>query len=137
MSATGFPKPVPKATPALAPFLEAACAGRLAVQRCGACGTLRFPPREVCSRCWSRDVEWTDVSGRGEIFAFYVMHQVYHPGFAADVPYNVCQIDLDEGVRMVSNIIGVASADLRIGMRVEAVFDALTNEVSVPKFRAA
>lgn len=134
MSATEFPKPVPKATPELAPFLEAARSGRLAVQRCGACGTLRFPPRELCSRCWSRNVEWTDVSGRGEVFAYYVMHQVYHPGFVADVPYPVVVVKLDEGPTMVSNVVDCPREKLRIGLPVEVVFEEREG-VALPKFR--
>ncbi len=65
------------------------------------------------------------------------MHQVMNPGFAASVPYNVSQIDLEEGVRMVSNIVGVANADLRIGMKLEAFFDDVGEGVRVPKFRPA
>lgn len=134
MSATAIPKPVPKATPELAPFLEAARAGRLAVQRCAACGALRFPPRELCSRCWSRDVEWTHVSGRGEIFSFYVMHQLYHPGFAADVPYPVVVVKLEEGPLVVSNLLDCPRERIAIGMPVEVVFEEC-GDVTLPKFR--
>jgi len=134
MSATEHPRPVPKATPELAPFLEAARAGRLAVQRCRACGALRFPPRELCSRCWSRDAEWTDVSGRGEVYSFYVMHQLYHPGFAADVPYPVVVVKLEEGPTMVSNLLDCPRERLRIGLPVEVVFEE-RDGVALPKFR--
>jgi uncharacterized OB-fold protein len=128
-------KPVPRATPDLAPFLAAARRGQLVVQRCAACGLLRFPAREVCSRCWSREVEWTPVSGRGEVFSFYVMHQVYHPGFASEVPYAVVVVQLDEGPRITSNLVGCATGQIRIGQPVEVVFDEVSDEVTLPKFR--
>jgi uncharacterized OB-fold protein len=64
------------------------------------------------------------------------MHQVMNPGFADSVPYNVAQIDLDEGVRMVSNIIGTENNSLQIGMEVEAVFEAVGDGIHIPKFRA-
>ncbi|MFM7141630.1 MAG: Zn-ribbon domain-containing OB-fold protein [Alphaproteobacteria bacterium] len=134
MSATAFPKPVPKATPELAPFLEAAREGRLAVQRCTSCGSLRFPPRELCSRCWSREVEWTDASGRGEVFSFYVMHQVYHPGFAADVPYPVVVVKLEEGPLVVSNLVDCPRERLAVGLPVEVAFEEREG-VALPVFR--
>jgi hypothetical protein len=65
------------------------------------------------------------------------MHQVMNPGFASAVPYNVAQVDLDEGVRITSNIVGIDNAALRIGMRLEAVFEAVGATVSIPKFRPA
>ena len=71
------------------------------------------------------------------LYTFAIMHQVMNPGFAADVPYNVCQIDLAEGVRMVANITGVANDELRIGMALEAVFEQVGPGVSIPKFRPA
>ncbi|MGH7820723.1 MAG: Zn-ribbon domain-containing OB-fold protein, partial [Candidatus Binatia bacterium] len=83
----------------LRPFFAAAREGRLVVQRCPDCGALRFPPRPICSHCLGRRAEWTTVSGRGEIFSFNVMHQVYHPGFAGDVPYAVVLVELEEGCR--------------------------------------
>lgn len=130
-------RPVPVPDELSAPFFDGARTGRLMLQHCPACSRWSFPVRERCPHCFAKGLEWRAASGKGTLYTFAIMHQVMNPGFAADVPYNVCQIDLDEGVRMVSNITGVDNAALRIGMRVEAVFDALTNEVSVPKFRAA
>jgi uncharacterized protein len=130
-------KPIPRVTPELAPFFAAAKRHQLVVQRCASCGLLRFPPRELCSRCWSRDADWTPVSGRGEVFSFYWMHQVYHPGFAADVPYAVVVIQLEEGPHLVSNVVDCAHAQLRIGMPVVATFEEVSDTVALPKFRPA
>ena len=137
MAMTAYAKPVPTISPELRPFFDAAKRRELVVQRCRGCGALRFPAREICSQCLSRQVEWVPVSGRGEIFSYNVMHQVYHPGFATEVPYAVVVVQLDEGAKMISNLVGVAPQDIRIGMRVEVVFEDVSDEVTLPKFRAA
>jgi len=134
---TTHTKPIPTITAELRPFFDAAKRRELMVQRCRSCQTLRFPAREICSQCLSREVEWVAVSGRGEVFSYNVMHQVYHPGFATEVPYAVVVVQLDEGAKMISNLVGVAPQDIRIGMRVEVVFEDVSDEVTLPKFRPA
>ncbi len=128
-------KPVPAITPEMAGFFEGAKRGQLMVERCEGCGEMRFPPHELCSRCLSDRAKWVPTSGRGEVFSFNVMHQVYHPGFAAEVPYAVVVVRLEEGPKFVSNLIGVQPADIRIGMPVEVTFERLSADVTVPKFR--
>mgnify|MGYP000331646893 CR=1 FL=1 len=130
-------KPVPRVTPELAPFFAAARRRELVVQRCAGCDLLRFPPRELCSRCWSRDAAWTPVCGRGEVFSFYWMHQVYHPGFAGEVPYAVAVVQLEEGPHVLSNVVGCTHAQLRVGMPVEVTFEDVSDTVTLPKFRPA
>ncbi|MCW5889462.1 MAG: OB-fold domain-containing protein [bacterium] len=127
--------PIPAVTPALAPFFAAARRHELVVQRCGGCGALRFPAREVCSRCLSRQADWVPVSGRGRVWSFVVMHQAAHPWFGARVPYAVVQVELDEGVRMISNLRDVPASEVRIGQGVEVVFDAVAEDVVLPCFR--
>lgn len=128
-------KPLPQVSADMAPFFEAARRHELVVQRCPGCGALRFPARPICSRCLGRDASWVRVSGRGTIFSFAVMHQANHPAFAAEVPYAVVVVELEEGPRLLSNLVGCAGGDIRIGLPVEVVFDALTPEVTLPKFR--
>jgi uncharacterized OB-fold protein len=128
-------RPLPEGDPALVPFFSAAKEHRLVVQRCAGCGTLRFPPRELCTRCLSTAVEWADVSGRGEIFSFNVMHQVYHPAFATEVPYAVVVVKLAEGPKMISNLVDCPVDEIRIGMQVEVVFETMTDAITLPKFR--
>jgi uncharacterized OB-fold protein len=128
-------KPVPEVTAELRPFFAAAREGRLVVQRCRGCGERRFPPREICSHCLSRDAEWVAASGRGKILSFNVMHQVYHPGFAAEVPYAVVLVALDDGARLLSNLVDCPIERVAIGLPVEVVFERLTDEVVLPKFR--
>lgn len=132
-----YTKPIPTITPEMRPFFEAAREHRLVVQRCSDCGEYRFPARELCSHCLSRASTWVAVSGAGEVFSFNVMHQVYHPGFAEAVPYAVVSVKLVEGPRMNSNLVGVAASDIRIGMPVRVIFEAISDEVTLPKFTPA
>jgi hypothetical protein len=132
-----YTKPIPAITPDMRPFFEGAKRRELWVQRCAGCGVHRFPARPICSGCLSTAAEWVRVSGRGAVFSFNVMHQVYHPGFAAEVPYAVVIVKLAEGAKMISNLVGVQPCDIRIGMPVEVVFEDLNEEVTLPKFKPA
>jgi uncharacterized OB-fold protein len=125
-------KPVPVPDEISASFFDGARGGKLMLQHCTACGTWSFPVRERCPNCFAASLVWRQASGRGSLYTFTIMHQVMNPGFASAVPYNVAQVDLDEGVRMTSNVVGISNDALRIGMRLEAVF-----EDAVPKFRPA
>ncbi|MBM4266028.1 MAG: Zn-ribbon domain-containing OB-fold protein [Deltaproteobacteria bacterium] len=130
-------KPLPRITPELEPFFAAARNHELVVQRCRSCGQLRFPAREVCPKCWSTEREWTPVSGRGEVFSFYWMHQKYHPAFADELPYAVVVVQLEEGPRMATNVLGCSHDELRIGMPVEVTFEERSPEITLPQFRPA
>lgn len=130
-------KPIPEITDAMRPFFDAARAHRLVVQRCRQCGTCRFPARQSCSRCLGGEADWVPTSGRGTVFSYGVVHQVYHPAFAADVPYAVIVVELEEGVRMTANIVDCPLDALRIGLPVEVCFEDRTAEVSLPQFRPA
>src|SRR5207302_5354694 len=105
-SKSPVPKPVPSVTPEMAEFFAAAREGRLLVQKCDTCETLRFPPYEICSNCLGTRARWVAVSGRGEVYSFNIMHQIYHPGFAAEAPYAVVVVKLEEGPKFTSNLIG-------------------------------
>jgi uncharacterized OB-fold protein len=85
----------------------------------------------------SEDAEWVTLSGKGTVFSFIVFHQVYNQAFAKDVPYNVALIQLDEGPRMFSNVVGVPNDAVKVGDRVEAVFEKATETVTIPRFRPA
>ncbi len=109
--------------------------GRLVVQRCDGCGALRFPAYEICSKCNSTKARWVQVSGRGTVYSFNIMHQLYHPGFATEVPYAVVVVELEEGCKFVSNLLGVKPHEIKCGMLVEVVFEKLSDTVTLPKFR--
>jgi uncharacterized OB-fold protein len=130
-------KPVPIPDEISAPFFDGARDGKLMLQHCTACSRWSFPVRERCPHCFAARLEWRAASGRGTLYTFAVMHQVMNPGFAGAVPYNIAQIDLEEGVRMVSNVVGVPNDSLHIGMALEAVFEPVSDSVTLPKFRPA
>ena len=130
-------KPVPVPDEITAPFFDGARDGRLMLQHCTACNEWSFPVRERCPHCFADKLEWRQSSGKGTLYTFAIMHQVMNPGFASSVPYNVCQVDLAEGVRMVSNVVGIPNAALRIGMALEVFFDDVGENVRIPKFRPA
>ena len=128
-------KPLPAVTEDGAPYWEAAKEGRLVAQRCTACGHLRFPPSILCPRCLAEDTQWATLSGRGTIYSFIIVHRPQHPAFFADAPYNVAIVELDEGIRMHTNIVDCPNDQLAIGLPVEVVFDKVHDEATLPKFR--
>jgi uncharacterized protein len=132
-----YKKPIPAVTPEMKPFFDAAKRHELVVQRCMQCGAHRFPAREICSKCLSREAAWVKVSGRGTVFSYNVMHQVYHPGFADEVPYAVVVIALEEGAKMTSNLVGMKPHDIKIDLPVKVVFEEITEDITLPKFAPA
>jgi uncharacterized OB-fold protein len=118
-----------------APFFEGTVRGELRLQHCAECGRWMWPVRFRCIDCLSDRISWEPASGRGTVYTFTIIHQLFHPGFASSVPYNVAMIDLDEGVRMIATVVGVANEDLRIGQRVEVVFERVSAEFALPTFR--
>lgn len=127
------PRPVPTADNA--PFYEAARRGELRFQRCGECGTFRHYPRPVCSRCLSRRFAWERVSGRGEVYTWTIVRGPTLPAFENELPYNVIDVLLEEGVHFVSGLVDCPPDDIRAGMPVIAVFEKLDDEITLVKFR--
>jgi uncharacterized protein len=130
-------KPVPEPDDLSRPFFDGARQQQLLLQRCRACGQFVALGSRVCSECLAEELDWTPVSGRGTLFSFGVMHQLYHPGFATEIPYNIAVIELDEGPRLNSNVVGVANEQLRVGMRLEVTFEQQNADIWLPKFRPA
>ena len=129
-------KPLPEADDASRPFYDGAMGGKLMLMRCSDCGTYRMPSRMHCDVCLSANAEWVEASGRATVRTLGVMHQKYHPGFYPELPYNLALIELAEGPRMVSNIVGAENDDLRVGMAVKVDFEK-HEDVAIPKFRPA
>ena len=132
------PKPVPALSELNRPFWQGAAQGRLMLQRCGACGHLRFPLGPVCTICLSPETDWVEMSGRGKVLSHLVFHQVYHRAWAQDVPYSVVMVELDEGPRLFSNIADPTRSDIEtdlVGRRVEAVFEPMTEEIGRVLFK--
>ena len=130
-----YRKPIPNPSPESKPYWEALREHRLVMPRCEACEKYWFPPSLYCPHCSSTEWSWQPVKGTGRIFSFVVYHRVYHPGFAEEMPYAVAVIALDEGPRMLSNVVGTPPDKLACDMRVEVVFDDITPDATIPKFR--
>jgi Predicted nucleic-acid-binding protein containing a Zn-ribbon len=134
MAAYDKPLPVPDAD--TAPFWEGCLAGRLVIQRCTECGAKRFPPSAFCPGCTSANVEWLPVSGKARLYSWIVVrHPIPRDIYAADVPYVVALVDLDEGGRMPTNLVEVDPDAVFAGMVLEVVFDRVTDAIALPKFR--
>jgi hypothetical protein len=118
------------------PFFEAAKDGKLLVQRCSSCGEHQFYPRKICIHCGSSALDWVEASGRGTVHTYTVIHQQGMPGWRDEVPYVAAIIDLEEGVRMTSNVIDVSGSDVSIGMPVEVTF-VDEGMYILPRFRPA
>src|SRR5712672_3591621 len=122
--ATAYTGPIPKPTPETKPFWDAAKQHRLCIQRCNDCAQHYFYPRPLCPHCLSRNVEWVDCSGRGRLPTFVINHRPPR-NFPVQQPYIIGIVELDEGARMLSNIVGVEAdpRHLRCDMPVEVVFE--------------
>ena len=131
-----YDKPLPKIDELNRGFWDNARAGILSVQHCKACGDTRYPPSPVCPKCLSPDQDWLAVSGKGTLESWVDFHRAYWDGFKGDLPYRVCLVRLAEGPVMVSNLVG-PSDNARLGAPVEVVFDAVTEDVTLPKFKMA
>lgn len=117
-----------------APFWEGLHAGELRLQRCSTCSLFQYPPETFCYGCGSTDLEWRQTSGRGTVYSFITVHQRYHAAFAEELPYNVSIVELEEGPRLLSNVIGVGPEAVAIGMAVQASPQRLSDEVSALYF---
>ena len=133
--ASSYQKPVPIPDEASQPFYDGARDHRLMIQQCATCGVVIWPVKSRCDNCMQPTVNWVQASGKATLYSFALMHQVYHPGFASAVPYIIAQVDLEEGLRILTNIVGCASSDLQIGMPLEVTFEAITDEVTQPKLK--
>ena len=128
-----FPSPIP--TQDTEPFWQGLRDGKLLLQRCLSCRAIRYPPRPMCSECNSVEAEWVPASGRGSVYSYTVTHQALHPTLVDRIPHVVILVELEEGVRLTSNILDCQASDVYIGMPVEVVLGQMTDEVTLPKFR--
>ena len=134
-----YAKPLPTPSPETQRFWDGCKKHELWIPYCRPCQLSYWFPRDFCPHCGSRDVEWRKASGRGRLYTFAIHYRAFHPGWSDEVPYVTALIDLDEGVRLFSNLIGI-EPDPRVvdcEMPVEVVFEDVTPEVTLPKWRPA
>lgn len=126
-------RPLPEPDEDSAPFFEGAMQGKLMLIRCTDCGAKRLA-RKHCDTCFGPNFEWVESSGKGKVYTFSVMHQQFHPGF--QVPYNIATVELEEGPRINTNLVGIEIADIKVGMPVVVDWEK-HEDVALPKFRPA
>jgi uncharacterized OB-fold protein len=131
------PRPVPDPDISGAPFWEAAARHELVIQKCASCGLLRHPPRPMCPACNSMEYTFEQASGRGRIWSWVIAHAPVLPSFAEKVPYNVIVVELEEGVRMIGNLLDVDNDAIEEGMQVTVDFEDIEEGVSLPVWRPA
>ena len=129
-------RPLPETRNAGAAFWSKAAEGALVVPKCMECGRTFWHPRPRCPHCGSERVEWIRVSGKGAVHTFTVVRQSGDPYFKTKVPYAVAMIDLDEGVRIMTNVVDTPLEALAVGMRVEVLFEGAGGGIAIPLFRA-
>ena len=131
-----YTKPLPEMDPEDRPYWQSAKEHALKVQRCDDCGTWSFPPRPLCPKCQSAKLTWTKVSGRGHVYSSTTQYHPILPSYTKDdMPYNVSIIELDEGVRMITNVIGCPVDQVKINMPVEVVYEDVTPAITLAKWR--
>lgn len=127
-------KPLPSPDPVTAPYWNAAAERRFVLPRCEDCGRHHFYPRSVCPHCGSSQLAWVEVSGRGEVYSYTVIHRAPSAAFAPDVPYAVALIALEEGPHLMSHVVGCAPGEVRIGLPVQVDFRDAGDGVLLPVF---
>lgn len=130
-----YDKPLPVIDSESRPYWDALKQHRLTLKRCQDCGKHHFYPRALCPHCHSDAVEWVDARGTGTIYSFTIARRPAGPAFKADTPYVVAVVELDEGARMMSNIVTDKVDAVRIGQHVTVQYEDVTDEVTLPKFR--
>jgi uncharacterized OB-fold protein len=135
MDSTLALKPRPSIDPISRGFWENCRCGVLSVQRCDDCGHMHYPGSPVCPRCLSSRQSWAPVSGRGKLVSWVRFHRAYWDSFRADLPYLVCLVRLEEGPLMLSNFVSGTAGEPPIGAAVEVMFEAVDDDLTLPKFR--
>ena len=130
-----IPKPLPLLEGLTKDFYGHCKRRELHFQRCESCGTWRHVPREMCAECGSWSWEWARSSGRGRVFTWTVVARALHPAFKDACPYAPAVIEMEEGVRILSEVADCPPDELEIDAPVEVVFEDVTDEVTLPKFR--
>ncbi|KKL78696.1 hypothetical protein LCGC14_2022260 [marine sediment metagenome] len=130
-------KTVPVPSPDSLPFWEGARRGELLIPFCPACQEYFFYPRPFCPRCFRWEVDWRPSSGRGVLYTFAIQYQPLNPEWIEDIPYVTAVVELEEGVRLFTLLVECEPDPEKIhcGMPVEVVFDPVSEEVTIPRFR--
>lgn len=137
MAANEYRKPLPVPQPHTVAFWQAAKQNELKIQKCSQCGHAQHYPRVACTACWSAELDWHTCTGKGTVHSYTIAYRSTTPEFIGDDPYIVAIVELEEGVRMTTNIVDCPLDSIAIDMPVQVVFDHVTEEIALPKFRPA
>lgn len=129
-----LPTPEPEVTPETEPFWEATAEGRLLLKECGDCGRVHYYPRARCPHCGSAATDWTEATGRGTVYSFSVLRQA-GGDYGEATPYVLAYVELEEGPRMLTNVVDCDPETVEVGMPVEVTFDAAGEDAALPRFR--
>ena len=129
-------KPLPTPTPETQPYWDSCKSHAMKLPRCKSCSQFHFYPRALCPHCWSMDLEWGTASGKGKIFSYVISHRPA-PGFQDDVPYIIGVVELDEGVRLMTNIVGVIPEpkNIWVGMDVSVEYEDVSETITLPSYK--
>lgn len=127
-------RPLPHPSDLTRPYWEGAAEGRLMIQRCTDCGTLRHYPRYICDNCHSFETEWVATGGRGRVHSWTVAHHAFHPAFAAELPYTLVTVAMEEGVRVLGRYALPDGAGLRLDLPVRLRMQPVAEGVALPLF---
>lgn len=125
------PLPAPSADDA--PHWEGLRRGEFLIQQCGQCETLQHPPRPACARCHSLELGWKKASGRGMIYSYTFANPPVHPAWKDRTPFNIVLVQLEEDVRIVTNVVGATNEEIAIGRSCELVYEKITDEVTLAR----
>lgn len=132
-----YTKPLPGTDEENKPFWDYCKQHELRMQKCLQCGKIRYPVSPICPHCLHLESEWVKLSGKGRVYSFTIVRRAAHPGFAGEVPYTVAIIETEEGTRLISNVVGCKPEDVKVDMPVEVIFEDITEEFALPKFKPA
>jgi uncharacterized OB-fold protein len=132
-----YKKPLPEIQPWSKAFWEGTKQHKLLIQECKDCGVKIFYPRKFCPECWSANLTWAEASGKGKVFSYSVTTAGVEERFADDLPFVLALVDLEEGVRMMTNIVNCKLEEVKIGMDVKVVFEDVTDDITLPKWKPA
>ena len=133
MTTANFPLPVPNLDNQ--EFWDQCRQHQLVLRRCLDCRAFHHPPRPNCPECASSNLEWVESPGKGKVYTYVITRQPVNPAFRERLPWGVVEVELEEGVHLISNLVDCDADDIEIGMEVEVVFEAVNDEITLPKFR--
>lgn len=128
-------RPLPETSADTGPFWEGCREHILRFQKCADCGHVRWPPSILCPLCHCHETEWIQASGRGKVYTYAVYHQAFYEAFRGELPFVAAYVELEEGPRLLCNIVGCDPAEVRCDMPVEVSWEDVNEDISLPQFR--